>query len=366
MHIQAYNLDSLRKIIRSLQDENRRLRDQLSRANIPCETSNIFIERIENIEEYDPDQGGRILDRYITKDLANQFFSFFWGRTDVYAKRGRKGGYFPQCNNRWNDRICPKQRKEKLSCEACEHREWTKLTPEKIIDHLVGYKEDGSDVLGVYPLFSDGTCRFIVFDFDNHEKGAEQTDFANVTEEWNEEVDALRLICESNGITPLVERSRSGRGAHVWIFFKKPVSASLARNFGFLLLDKGSASINLKSFHYYDRMYPSQDVASSIGNLIALPLQGRALRNGNSAFVDKNWNAYPDQWDILLNHTKKLSMEDIIRRMKDWQEELSGYGDIPVAVMQQNRPKPWRKKGWLCEVGCYRKNAYYTGERCIC
>ena len=344
MHIQAYNLDFLRKIIRSLQDENRRLKDQLSRANIPCETSNIFIEKIENIEEYDPDQGGRILDRYITKDLANQFFSFFWGRTDVYAKRGKKGGYFPQCNNRWNDRICPKQRKEKLSCEACEHREWTKLTPEKIIDHLVGYKEDGSDVLGVYPLFSDGTCRFIVFDFDNHEKGAEQTDFANVTEEWNEEVDALRLICESNGITPLVERSRSGRGAHVWIFSKKPVSASLARNFGFLLLDKGSASINLKSFHYYDRMYPSQDVASSIGNLIALPLQGRALKNGNSAFVDKNWNAYPDQWDILLNHTKKLSMEDIIRRMKDWQEELSGYGDIPVAVMQQNRPKPWRKK----------------------
>lgn len=344
MHIQAYNLDFLRKIIRSLQDENRRLKDQLSRANIPCETSNIFIEKIENIEEYDPDQGGRILDRYITKDLANQFFSFFWGRTDVYAKRGKKGGYFPQCNNRWNDRICPKQRKEKLSCEACEHREWTKLTPEKIIDHLVGYKEDGSDVLGVYPLFSDGTCRFIVFDFDNHEKGAEQTDFANVTEEWNEEVDALRLICESNGITPLVERSRSGRGAHVWIFFKKPVSASLARNFGFLLLDKGSASINLKSFHYYDRMYPSQDVASSIGNLIALPLQGRALKNGNSAFVDKNWNAYPDQWDILLNHTKNLSMEDIIRRMKDWQEELSGYGDIPVAVMQQNRPKPWRKK----------------------
>ena len=91
-------------------------------------------------------------------------------------------------------------------------------------------------------------------------------------------------------------------------------------------------------------MYPSQDVASSIGNLIALPLQGRALKTGNSAFVDKNWNAYPDQWDILLNHTKKLSMEDIIRRMKDWQEELSGYGDIPVAVMQQNRPKPWRKK----------------------
>ena len=98
--------------------------------------------------------------------------------------------------------------------------------------------------------------------------------------------------CELNGIRPLVERSRSGKGAHVWIFFKKAIPAATARNFGFLLLDKGSTSINLKSFHYYDRMYPSQDVASSIGNLIALPLQGQALKNGNSAFVDENWNAY--------------------------------------------------------------------------
>lgn len=67
-------------------------------------------------------------------------------------------------------------------------------------------------------------------------------------------------MCELNGINPLVERSRSGRGAHVWIFFKKPIPASLARNFGYMLLDKGSASVNMKSFHYYDRMYPSQDV----------------------------------------------------------------------------------------------------------
>lgn len=232
----------------------------------------------------------------------------------------------------------------KLNCEACEHTEWTKLTPEKIISHLVGYKEDGTDVLGVYPLFPEGTCRFIVFDFDNHEKGAEQTDFANVTEEWHDEVDVLRLICESNGITPLVERSRSGRGAHVWILFKKPIAASLARNFGFLLLDKGSSSINLKSFHYYDRMYPSQDVASSIGNLIALPLQGRALKIGNSAFVDKNWNAYPDQWDILLNQTKKLSCEEIETLMEKWQEELAESKSGANAAAPQNRPKPWKKK----------------------
>lgn len=216
------------------------------------------------------------------------------GRIDVYAKRGKNGGYFPQCNHRWNDRICPKQRGEKIVCENCEHTEWTALTPKKIMEHLLGFKEDGSDVIGIYPLLPEGTCRFLVFDFDNHEKGAEKTDFANADEAWHEEVDALRQICESNGIVPLVERSRSGRGAHLWIFFQKPIQASLARNFGFLLLDKGSASINLKSFHYYDRMYPSQDAAGSIGNLIALPLQGKALRSGNSAFVDGNWNAYPD------------------------------------------------------------------------
>ena len=344
MNIEAYNLDSLRRLVRSLQDENKRLKEQLNKANIPYDTENVFAEKIENIQEYDPDQGGRIMNQFITKDLANRYFSMFWGRTDVYARRGAKGGYFPQCNNRWNNRLCTKQRGEKQSCEACEHKDWTKLTPEKIISHLLGMKEDGSDVLGVYPLFADGTCRFLVFDFDNHEKGAEQTDFANVDEEWYDEVDALREMCEINGIMPLVERSRSGRGAHVWIFFKKPISASLVRNFGFLLLDKGSASINLKSFHYYDRMYPCQDVTSGIGNLIALPLQGRALKNGNSAFVDKNWNAYPDQWDVLLNRTEKLGMDDIECLMAKWQKELAQATGITVAVTMQNRPKPWNKK----------------------
>lgn len=344
MNIEVYNLDSLRRLVRSLQDENKKLKAQLYKANIAYESEHVFEEEIETAEEYDPDQGGRILSKYITEDMVNKYFAMFWGRTDVYAKRGTKGGYFPQCNNRWNNRICPKQRGEKMGCEACEHTEWTKLELKKITDHLLGYREDGADVLGIYPLLADGTCRFLVFDFDNHEKGAESTDFANTDDEWHDEVDALRLICERNGITPLVERSRSGRGAHVWIFFRKPIAASLARNFGFLLLDKGSASINLKSFHYYDRMYPSQDVASSIGNLIALPLQGQALKNGNSAFVDKNWNAYPDQWDILLNQTKKLSIEEIEKCMAKWQAELAEKAGTPVSLSDRNRPKPWKKK----------------------
>lgn len=192
------------------------------------------------------------------------------------------------------------------------------MTLQTIRNHLLGFREDGTDVIGIYPLMPDGTCRFIVFDFDNHEKDAEKNDFANNDNAWHEEVDALRIMCEKNGVKPLVERSRSGRGAHVWIFFSKKTPASVARNFGFLLLDKGASSINLKSFHYYDRMYPSQDISRGIGNLIALPLQGRALKDGNSAFVDKNWNAYQDQWDELLNNTPKLSPDNIHELMVKW------------------------------------------------
>jgi len=128
-----------------------------------------------------------------------------------------------------------------------------------------------------------------------------------------------------------------------WIFFKKPILASLARNFGYLLLDRGQSLINMKSFQYYDRMYPCQDRVNSIGNLIALPLQGRALKNGNSAFVDSNWNAYPDQWDILLNHTMKLSMEEIVAFMKKWKAEITEATGVVTDDMEC-RPKPWKKK----------------------
>lgn len=272
MNIEAYNLDSLRKLVRDLQKENKELRLLLDKAKVPYINSEVFIEIPSESKEYDLDQGARISEQYINEYMAQKFFSMFWGRMDVYAKRAKNGNYYPQCDNRWNNAKCPKQRNEKMYCEDCEHQCWTKLTLEVIERHLWGYREDGADVIGVYPLLPDGTCRFLVFDFDNHEKDAEKNDFANEDEDWHDEVDALRLICQQNGIDALVERSRSSRGAHIWIFFKNPIPASIARNFGFLLLDKGATTINLKTFRYYDRMYPSQDVANTIGNLIALPL----------------------------------------------------------------------------------------------
>jgi len=270
----------------------------------------------------------------------------FWGRQDVYAKRSRKASYFPQCKNRWKP-ICPIKQGQKKFCEDCELKSWARLTPDIILAHLEGNKEDGTDVIGVYPLHSDGACRFIVFDFDNHEKGSAEEDFANSDNEWHDEVEALRLICKNNGIDALVERSRSGRGAHLWIIFNKPVDAATARNFGFLLLDKGASSVNLKSFKYYDRMYPSQDVSSTIGNLIALPLQGQAVIKGNSVFVDENWNAYPNQLGHLFA-VKKLTLEEIRAKINQWQLDLAISGISSDYAKQKYRPKPWNREQSFC------------------
>ena len=191
---------------------------------------------------------------------------------------------------------------------------------------------------------TDDTCRFIVFDFDNHEKGAERNDFANADDLWRDEVDSLRRICDINGIDALVERSRSGKGAHLWIFFQKPIEAGLARKFGKTLLNKGAESVNLKSFRFYDRMLPMQDhlPEGGVGNLIALPLQGQALKEGNSAFVDEHWNAYPDQWEMLLSK-KKLSKEFIKDKIKEWTE---GSFDIAAGcedIFENDNEKPWDK-----------------------
>lgn len=247
MNIEAENLDTLRELVRKLQIENRQLKEKLVKASIPFSEENLFDEKIDDSQEYDLDQGGRINKVFITDDLANYFFYMFWGRTDVYAKRGKNGGYFPQCDNRWNDSLCPKQRGEKITCDECKNVKWTKLSVKTIVNHLIGYKEDGSDVIGVYPLLSNGACKFIVFDFDNHEKGSSVNDYANEDEEWRKEVDALRIICDKNNIKCLVERSRSGKGAHLWIFFKDSISASLARKFGFMLLDMGQSLVNIKN-----------------------------------------------------------------------------------------------------------------------
>lgn len=341
------NISQLQKKLNDLQLENQILKNILDKAGLSYHKELSKLRQSGSKEAFDPEQGKRIIHpQAITENMANQFFSMFWGRQDVYAKRSvnketGKAAYYPQCNNFWTN-VCHKKIKDGINCKDCKNRSYKAITKKDILNHLQGNAYNASDVIGVYPLLSNGTCRFMVFDFDNHDKDAEEKDFANADDTWVEEVESMREICVLNGIEPLVERSRSGRGAHVWIFFDKPIAASFVRKFGFALLDKGAEQINLKSFKYYDRMLPAQDSLpedSAVGNLIALPLQGKALQDGNSAFIDGNWNAYPNQWETLFNKPR-LSQEFLEEKIKEWSNIID---DIAANAAESDREKPWNR-----------------------
>lgn len=348
MRVNEHDLNSLRGIIRRLQEENASLKKLLDENNI-IYTSSEVLDATDVLEEYDEDQGARIISLNPDIEMAKEFYSYFWGRTDVYARRGKTGGYFPRCLARWNNPDCPKNVDAKRSCdEDCPYKSWEELTPKTILCHMKGYKEDCSDVIGVYPLFPNNTCRFLVFDFDNHEKDSYKNDDANTDDLWKSEVDSLRRICQMAEIDALTERSRSGRGAHVWIFFKTAIPAATARSFGYALLDRGASSINLPSFKYYDRMYPSQDVLSKLGNLVALPLQGKALAKGNSAFIDESWNAYPDQWSKLKS-VKKISLEEVNAFLQEWNIEHMSMPPATKYAKDKGQVRPWKRDDRFCK-----------------
>jgi superfamily II DNA or RNA helicase len=334
--------------ITELEQENSYLKTLLQNAGIEYALSIVGgVSEAEPI--FVPDQGSRIIPEEITRNHARQFYSYFWGRIDVYSKRSQnkttgKAGYYPQCDNFWRHGVCPKVSGVKVKCKDCNNRCWTKLEGTQIENHLRGLREDASDVIGIYPLFPDGTCRFLVFDFDNHDNGADEHDYANTDNSWIGEVNALREIGKQNGIPMLVERSRSGKGAHVWIFFDSPVSAALARKFGFALLDKGAESVNMTSFRFYDRMLPAQDYLEDgeLGNLIALPLQGQALKQGNSAFIDENWNAYPNQW-ATLQKMEKLSAAKMDDLMFSWNIAMEDNPSDNIDTAETDTTKPWER-----------------------
>ena len=313
----------LQSRIQALEDENRLLKERLEEAGVSY--ADIVSGDAEGVVElYDPDQGARIKKFDVTDKIASDFFMMFCrGRKDVYDLRYTnpktgKNGYYTQCFNRW-DRGCHIQKKDGVRCKDCELRAYKPVTLPLIKAHMNGTDPNGNDVVAIYPMLENNLCQLLVFDFDNHAKGAEQEDYANIDDGWKEEINALRHICKNLDVDAAVERSRSGRGAHLWIFFKEMVPARLARRFGFALLEKGAESVNLKSFKYYDRMIPTQDALpeGGLGNVIALPLQGMALKSGNSAFIDENWNAYEDQLNVLAG-TRRLTRQGIEDYLSLW------------------------------------------------
>ena len=316
-------INSLQSRIHALEDENRLLKERLDEAGVSY--ADIVSGDAEGVVElYDPDQGARIKKFDVTDKIASDFFMMFCrGRKDLYDLRYTnpktgKNGYYTQCFNRW-DRGCHIQKKDGVRCKDCELRAYKPVTLPLIKAHMNGTDPNGNDVVAIYPMLENNLCQLLVFDFDNHAKGAEQEDYANIDDRWKEEINALRRICKNLDVDAVVERSRSGRGAHLWIFFKEMVPARLARRFGFALLEKGAESVNLKSFKYYDRMIPTQDALpeGGLGNVIALPLQGMALKSGNSAFVDENWNAYEDQLKVLAG-TRRLTRQEIEDYLSLW------------------------------------------------
>lgn len=255
--------------------------------------------------------------------------SLFRGREDVFARRwysikSEKSGYQPVCDNEWDMALCDKK---KYKCSACPNRKLAALTDKDIYEHLSGKDLYGRDVVGIYPMLNDETCCFLCADFDE--------------EDFRKDVSVFRNICDENRIPVSVEISRSGNGAHAWIFFSEPVPAVTARKLGSGILTKAMEK-SIISFSSYDRFFPNQDTMpkGGFGNLVALPLQGKARKIENSIFVDENLRPYDDQWKYLATVRKldKNSVDKFVQmfcKNGDLGELISDAGVPPWSTQKQ-------------------------------
>lgn len=256
------------------------------------------------------------------------FQSLFKGREDVFARRWfskttGKSGYQPVCINEWKQGICDKK---KYRCVICPNRNFAPLTTQDMYRHLEGKDEYCCDVVGLYAIMQDNNCAFLCADFDDK----------NCKYGYKEDVLAYVGVCREWLIPYAIERSRSGNGAHVWIFFEAPLPASKARRLGNAILTEAMTRNGQMSFNSYDRFFPNQDYLpeGGFGNLVALPLQGQARRKENSVFVDNDFLVYKDQWAFLYN-LKKIQESTIDQLLRlHYQEELG-------KLSMSSEHKPW-------------------------
>ena len=259
------------------------------------------------------------------------FRSLFQGRADVHAVRWetRKGrvGYSPACRNEWVRPLCKKPR---VKCSDCRHQKLLPLSDTVVRDHLAG-----RHTVGLYPLLPNETCCLLVFDLDGPA--------------WPDDAAALREACGALSLPAALERSRSGEGGHLWLFFDRPLPAAQARKLGAALvtraLDRG-AEIGLSA---YDRMIPGQDTLprGGFGSPVALPLQRVPREEGNSLFLDEEGSPHPDQWAFLssVRRVPVSAANEIVR-------EADRAGRLVAA-----RPSLTREEGeedaWTRPVGTW-------------
>jgi superfamily II DNA or RNA helicase/very-short-patch-repair endonuclease len=234
------------------------------------------------------------------------FRSLFRGREDIYPRRFEsrktgKSGYSPACADEWGRGVCEKPR---IKCTECPNRRFLQITDEVIGWHLSGREGRGGDfVMGVYALLQDETCFFLAVDFDG--------------EDWQRDASAFLETCRRLDVPAVLERSRSGNGGHVWLFFEDAIPAILARKLGSHFLTETMEHRPEIGLDSYDRLFPNQDTLprGGFGNLIALPLQKKATQRGNTVFLDEQFVPFADQWAFLasVRRTGRTRIEALVR-----------------------------------------------------
>ena len=221
---------------------------------------------------------------YVSEQQLELYMSLFRGRAGVYARHWEKdgrSGYSPAYEFNWDEFMAHKRRGGPM--KDFENKKLISLTKEVVEKHLIG-----QHVVGVYPILIENTSYFIAADFDG--------------ENWLADSDAFITACADAGLSTCLERSRSGNGGHVWIFFSEVYPCYKSRQIALELIRKAFNVSEFEKEVSFDRLFPNQDTltGAGFGNLIALPLQGRSITNGNSIFINpETTKPFPDQWQFL-------------------------------------------------------------------
>lgn len=258
------------------------------------------------------------------------FRSLFRGREDIYARRfeSRKtgrSGYAPACANEWVRGICEKPR---IKCAECPHRRFLPMTDEVIRWHLSGANAEGKPfVAGIYPLLADDSCWFVAIDFDKSG--------------WREDASACLATCRHLDLPAALERSRSGNGAHLWLFFEEPLPASLVRRLASHVLTETMERRPQVGLDSYDRLFPNQDTMpqGGFGNLIALPLQKGPRAQANSIFLNEDLAPWPDQWSYLAT-VRKLAREQVEKTVEQAERRGRILG-VRLPPQEEDDAEPW-------------------------
>ena len=308
MDVTADDRKELERVLRQLEGvtaerdkllaENRRLRREFGRPqkSNPANRSNL----VSTTSSPSATGSTAINSESPLSEKVKLFRSLFRGREDVFARlwwsrKSQRVGYSPVCRHEWNPAYCGKPR---VKCSACPNQEYIPVTDEIIQDHL-----EGRHTIGIYPLLPDETCHFLAADFDK--------------QSWMEDAAAFLETCHQMDIPAVIERSRSGNGSHVWIFFSEAVPASTARKLGCYLLTETMTRRHQLGMDSYDRLFPNQDTLpkGGFGNLIALPLQKVPVEKDNALFLNESLRPYEDQWAILSSITRMglPRLNDVVR-----------------------------------------------------